>query len=93
MENKKEIIRAMNNLTFNVIKKVKEQEDVLIEKVLIEYLSKKPTRKQISKVAKIIDEAENYTSIIFEGYKLGVIKYEMTKDKGLSIRFMPNAIK
>ena len=31
MENKKEIIRAINNLTYSVIKKVKKHEDDLIE--------------------------------------------------------------
>ena len=92
-ENKREIIKAMNNLTFNVIKKVKKQEDLLIEKVLTDYLGAKPTKKLRSKVSKVINEGEKDFILRFDDADLGTIKYEMTKDSRLSIRFVPNEVK
>ena len=92
MENKREIIRAINNLTYSVIKKVKKHEDDLIEKVLIDYLGKKPTKKLMSRVSKIINDGEKDFILRFDEVHLGAIKYEMTKENGLSIKFVPNAV-
>ena len=92
MENKKEIVKAINNLTYSVIKKVKAQEDNLLEKVLFDYLGRKPSKKERSKASKVENKEESY-DLLYDKINLGTIKYEMTKDNNLSIRFIPNGVK
>ena len=71
------------NLTYAILKLVKEKETNLISKVLELKLKRKPTGRELAQVSRKPNE-NNTIDIYFKSKKLGKITYEM-KDKELSL--------
>jgi hypothetical protein len=73
------------NLTFAVLKLIKQKENQLVRKVLESKLNRKPTIREIGSVHKKPND-DNTVEIYFKSKRLGKITYEMI-DKELSLNF------
>jgi hypothetical protein len=73
------------NLTFAILKLIKQKESQLVRKVLEQKLNRKPTLREIGSVHKKPND-DNTVEIYFKAKRLGKITYEMI-DKELSLNF------
>lgn len=77
--------KEVANLTFAVVKLIKQKENQLVRKVLESKLNRKPTLREIGSVHRKPND-DNTVEIYFKSKRLGKITYEMI-DRELNLKY------